>query len=147
MQFEGIEVASGCTVGYFLSIWCNLRHLGNYRQQKIGKERKNLVLLPGTTATTTNICFCLTLKDSFLILALQVLRVIVLQIEKAAYQKLLKIQTDSALKTIKKPELLFAVGLLTTVNSQIKAAPDYKPLPIVGRTKLPNLYNICRSRL
>ena len=34
-----------------------------------------------------------------------------------------------------------------TVNSQIKAAPDYKPLPIIGRTKLPNLYNISRSLL
>ena len=32
-----------------------------------------------------------------------------------------------------------------TVKSEIKAAPNYKPLPIIGRTKLPNLYNISRS--
>ena len=34
-----------------------------------------------------------------------------------------------------------------TVKSEIKAAPNYKPLPIIGRTKLPNLYNISRSLL
>ena len=34
-----------------------------------------------------------------------------------------------------------------TVKSEIKAAPNYKPLPIIDRTKLPNLYNISRSLL
>ena len=37
--------------------------------------------------------------------------------------------------------------LNNTVKSEIKAAPDYKPLSIIGRTKLPNLYNISRSLL
>ena len=36
---------------------------------------------------------------------------------------------------------------LHTVKSEIKAALVYKPLPIIGRTKLPNLYNISRSLL
>ena len=38
-------------------------------------------------------------------------------------------------------------SFLNTVKSEIKAALDYKPLPIIGRTKLPNLYNISRSLL
>ena len=35
----------------------------------------------------------------------------------------------------------------TTVKSEIKDAPNYKPPPIIGRTKLPNLYNISRPLL
>ena len=34
-----------------------------------------------------------------------------------------------------------------TEKYEIKAAPNYKPLPIIGRTKLPNQYNISRSHL